>query len=69
MRSARPAADARINELKDIDEYPENKGLFSKTKVCSLFTLIVFRAFLKLYFIGDLFLIRLNNFLKNREYQ
>jgi len=36
MRSARPAADARINELKEIDDYPENKGLFSKTKRISL---------------------------------
>jgi hypothetical protein len=30
---ARQAADARINELKEVDDFPENKGLFSKTKV------------------------------------
>jgi hypothetical protein len=33
MRGARQAADARINELKVVDDFPENRGLFSKTKV------------------------------------
>jgi hypothetical protein len=34
--SARQATDARINELKDVDDFPENKGIFSKTKVILL---------------------------------